>query len=82
MNEEENYGSNIKIATDETMNTKREIQRERNRDRREKKYIWQNGFFSLMFRALFACKFHILHVISYSISCNEWSIIMMKMNLS
>lgn len=69
MNEEENYGSNIKIATDETMNTKREIQRERNRDRdrREKNIYGKMVFFSLMFRALFVCKFHILHVISYSI---------------
>lgn len=47
MNEEENYGSNIKIATDETMNTKREIQRERNRDRdrREKNIYGKMVFF-------------------------------------
>lgn len=45
MNEEENYGSNIKIATDETMNTKREIQRGRDRDRREKNIYGKMLFF-------------------------------------
>lgn len=47
MNEEENYGSNIKIATDETMNTKREIQRERGTETEteEKKIYMAKWFF-------------------------------------
>lgn len=42
--------------------------KERGTETEEKKiYMAKWFFFSLMFRALFVCKFHILHVISYSI---------------